>query len=353
MIYIFSTNPYLVTGGIAKSIQSLALGLDKINVQYKIIPTHEDGGKLRKYFLFFISLLRLFFMKKGSLIYLNAGGKVSIKRKGVIARVAKFLGHKILLHIHGPTLIDNMENPKYQIHFSKLCVSIDKVVVLTDWWKMKLSSIIPISKIEVLPNSITVEQEVVHKDKIGIKFNMKTMLFMGRLEKEKGGDLAILTLSKLKDDKITLLIAGEGPDKARMIKLVDKLHLNSRVTFLGWVNDSEKESLLNNTSLFILPSRLDSFGMGYLEAMEYSIPCVALKYRSIIDVFENEKEGLQFDLDGSNDDISKRIACGVENLFKTYDLYEKLAINSFNCVKNNYNAAKVAQDFKKIVGKLI
>ena len=44
MIYIYSTNPNLVTGGIAKSIQSLAIGLDEINVQYKIIPTHEDGS---------------------------------------------------------------------------------------------------------------------------------------------------------------------------------------------------------------------------------------------------------------------------------------------------------------------
>lgn len=352
MIYIFSTNPYLVTGGIAKSIQSLALGLDEINVQYKIVPTHEDGSKFKKYILFFTSICRLFFIKRRSIIYLNAGGKLSIKRKGIIAKVAKLLGHKTLLHIHGPTLIDNLKEPQYQTRFSALCQNIDKVVVLTGWWKDKLSALIPVSQIAVLPNSIVVKKNVLDEIKIRTKFNMKTMLFMGRLEEEKGGDLAILTLSKLKDDQTTLLIAGEGPDKTRLIQMVDGLNLSARVTFLGWVNDHEKDELLNNTSLFILPSRLDSFGMGYLEAMEYSIPSVALKYRSIIDVFENKKEGLQFDLHGNNDEISERIACGVDNLFKEYEIYEKLAINSYYCVKNNYNARKVALDFKEIVSTL-
>jgi glycosyltransferase involved in cell wall biosynthesis len=352
MIYIYSTNPSLITGGIAKSLQSLIFGFDQLGVEYTTVPTHEDGRSFRKIFLFLASICRLFIIKRGSIIYLNAGGKLSIRRKSFIGFFAKKLGHKTILHLHGPSLYDNLTVPEYNKSFAQLCLNMDKIIVLTSWWKEKLSGLVSDDKIEIIPNSIVIKQCNIDDEKRKQRFAQKNILFMSRLVENKGADLAILTLSRIKDGNVKLLIAGDGPDRKRLENLVLLLKLCDRVTFLGWIPDDEKEDLLNNTSLFLLPSRGDSFGMGYLEAMEFSIPCIGLKYRSIIDVFKHGKTGLQFDIDGTNDDIAQRIAKGVDSVFDDYEYYKNLSINSFDFVISNYNSVKVARDFTDLIAKL-
>ena len=204
MIYIYSTNPLSVTGGIAKSIQSLVEGFKIQGIEYAIVPTHQDGGRYNKYQLFIKSIINLFFIKRGSIIYLNAGGPVSLVRKGIVGKVAKLLGHKTVLHIHGPSLIDNLNDEAYQMKFSKICRSMDKVIVLTSWWVQQVSKYVPMEKISVLPNSLVVRNTPISDQKIKANFSGRTILFMARLEDGKGADLAIKVVERLKESVIKL-----------------------------------------------------------------------------------------------------------------------------------------------------
>ena len=81
-----------------------------------------------------------------------------------------------------------------------------------------------------------------------------------------------------------LLIAGEGDQEAQLRTMVARLGLGERVAFLGWVSGSGKERLWRECGLFCLPSRCDSFGMSFVEAIVRGVPVVALDWAGVPEV---------------------------------------------------------------------
>ncbi|PTB88304.1 hypothetical protein C9928_06600, partial [Pseudidiomarina aestuarii] len=65
-----------------------------------------------------------------------------------------------------------------------------------------------------------------------------------------------------------------------------------RITFLGWIYYEQKLELLKSCHIFCLPSRYDSFGMGYVEAMSAGMPVVALHREAIPDVVKHGETGI-------------------------------------------------------------
>jgi phosphatidylinositol alpha-mannosyltransferase len=98
----------------------------------------------------------------------------------------------------------------------------------------------------------------------------KDILYVGRLEKRKGVKYLIDAYSILQQT-ITdqrLIIAGDGPDKEKLIRLVDEYGLHDKVDFLGFVTEDEKKKLLRECALFVSPALYgESFGIVLIEAM--------------------------------------------------------------------------------------
>jgi glycosyltransferase involved in cell wall biosynthesis len=93
----------------------------------------------------------------------------------------------------------------------------------------------------------------------------------GRLTAQKGLDVLIEAVGTLVERGLQpqVLIAGDGPDRARLERLARGLP----VTFLGFVDDIS--SLLSVIDVFCLPSRFEGLPFALLEAMMCGIPCVA------------------------------------------------------------------------------
>lgn len=346
MIYIVSTDPKKVTGGIAKSIKSLCDILGENNVQYENIVTHFDGqGKFSKISLIFKAILRIITIEHNSVLFFHAGGKNSIYRKAFLIMLAKFRGHKVLLQVHGPSLSDNLQSYSYQKFFKYLNKKVDALIVLTDWWKDLLTGYN--DNIHVIPNSIDIQPKRINRD---LNSNRK-ILFMSRLIRGKGAHLAISAMSNV--ENCELIIAGDGPEKESLKSLTNELGLNNKVKFLGWVKEEEKSSLLLNTDLFLLPSKEDSFGMGYIEAMSYSIPCIALAFKSVVDVVSNDV-GISIEIKDKNDevivnDISKKI----NYIFSNKEVYKSLSVNSYNKVRNSYDSDIVSKRILSTIETLV
>lgn len=79
------------------------------------------------------------------------------------------------------------------------------------------------------------------------------ILYLGRLCKRKGVEV-LLRAYKKSDLRKKLVIAGEGREKARLIKLAKDLGLKDRVVFYGAVSGREKTSLLMHTDLLVVPT---------------------------------------------------------------------------------------------------
>jgi len=65
-----------------------------------------------------------------------------------------------------------------------------------------------------------------------------------------------------------------------------------RVLLLGRIDSQTKRDLLAATNVFVLPSRIDSFGIAYLEAWAYSKPVIGARAGGVPDVIEDGVDGL-------------------------------------------------------------
>lgn len=109
----------------------------------------------------------------------------------------------------------------------------------------------------------------------------KNILCVGRLKvwKIKGVDIIIDIWAEIanKNPEWVLEIAGTGtPESVNYIKsLINEKGLNNRVVLLGQVNDMA--ALLQSTSIFALPSRMEGLPMSLIEAASQGCACVAFE----------------------------------------------------------------------------
>jgi phosphatidylinositol alpha-mannosyltransferase len=107
--------------------------------------------------------------------------------------------------------------------------------------------------------------------------NPHTILYVGRLEKRKGVKFLLHAFADLaeRDDKVKLVIAGDGSERDKLEDWVRDYEV-PRVSFLGAVSEKKKLELLRNASVFCSPALYgESFGVVLLEAMAAGLPTVA------------------------------------------------------------------------------
>ena len=100
-----------------------------------------------------------------------------------------------------------------------------------------------------------------------------TVLYAGRLTREKGADLladAFLE-ARERDPRLHLALAGGGPEEH-----VLRARLGAHATFLGWLDGDALAAAYASADIFLFASRTDTFGQVLLEAQASGLPVVAV-----------------------------------------------------------------------------
>jgi len=104
-------------------------------------------------------------------------------------------------------------------------------------------------------------------------------LFLGRLEPRKGIDILFGAIPRVLDacPEASFEVAGEAPDGIAPQSFAASLspEQRARIRFHGLVDEEERARLYADCDVFVAPSRYESFGIVYLEAMAQGRPCVA------------------------------------------------------------------------------
>src|SRR5579875_715200 len=190
----------------------------------------------------------------------------------------------------------------------------------------------------------------------------KIVLFVGRLVKEKGLDVLIdsFELLLLKQNhranashhhggsKVSLLIVGEGQLKDRLIKDVEARGLSDSIIFTGFVDQGTLVSLYNASSVFVVPSRYEPFGIVALEAMASRVPLIVSNVGGLPEIVKHGVTGLKF---SSEDSVS--LCRAIQRLLSDESLSERLKINAYNLVRERFNWTKVSsktlQSYKRVI----
>jgi len=106
------------------------------------------------------------------------------------------------------------------------------------------------------------------------------LLTVGRAaagEAYKGQDTVIRALPQILRSFSTVryVVAGGGDDLQRLRSLAAETGVDSSVDFLGLISEEDKDRLYRRATIFVMPSRAEGFGLVFLEAMGYRLPCVA------------------------------------------------------------------------------
>ncbi|MCH2112122.1 MAG: glycosyltransferase family 4 protein [Planctomycetes bacterium] len=138
------------------------------------------------------------------------------------------------------------------------------------------------------------------------------LLFLGSLYPSKGPDRAIQALTHL-PPQVQLDIAGEGPERNNLERLCQSHNLGTRVHFHGHISPAQRDDLLAQATLVVLPSRItENTPFALLESGAQGRAVVGPNSGGIPELLGNSERGWTFQAD-SLEDFVRAVREGLES----------------------------------------
>lgn len=221
------------------------------------------------------------------------------------------------------------ENKKYISNLINSIKNFDYFVVVSNNLKEFYEKKVGKAKCLYIPNVI----DEMPKNKS--KLHSKNIITIGRLSPEKG-QKDLIDVFKIVNEQIPkskLYMVGDGPLNYELKDYTKKLKLENQIKFTGFLGKNDKEKYILDSSIFVLPSYTESFGLVLIEAMSYGLPCIAF------DSSDGAKELLKNDVgilvkNRNKDEMAKKIIEELENINdskhseKGYNYCQRYLINN-------------------------
>jgi len=158
--------------------------------------------------------------------------------------------------------------------------------------------------------------------------------FLGRLEKMKAVDLFPEMLVQLKQDfpDLKMLMTGEGSLKNSLLEEFDRLGVSQMVHYLGVVETERVPELINQSCIFIYPSREEPFGLSIIEAMACGVPVVTTNVFGPSEIITNELDGLVV-----NPNDVRALAEAIRTLLNNKQLRMKIGLQGRTTVEKRFD----------------
>lgn len=178
------------------------------------------------------------------------------------------------------------------------------------------------------------------------KLNEKRLISVGRLSREKGYEdlLDVFKLIHQEEPSWRLDIIGDGAQKNLLGDRIFNEGLKECVTLHGFQDKTFINNLLSQSSIYLMTSVTESFGIVLIEAMSYGLPCVA---------FDSAEGATELIQDGVNGYLisyrnKKEYAKKVVELIRNKKLRTKLG-SAGRKTSLNYTGDKVKRDWIKLL----
>lgn len=171
-----------------------------------------------------------------------------------------------------------------------------------------------------------------------------TLIFIGRMKRNKLPHHAILAFSRIKDEipNAKMWVIGDGYmlDRIKKIKIKD-------VTFYGHVTDELKYSLLKRSHLLLTPAVREGWGLVITEANAMGTPAVAYNVPGLRDSVKHGETGLLV-----TENSPQSLASSAISLLKDQKALRRLSRNALDFSKQ-FDWNNTASAFDTIIKQLI
>ncbi len=239
---------------------------------------------------------------------------------------------------------------RYMFHLRRVGISIldkaSKVIFLSPEYKRNsLKPYLPKGKLKEITEKALVIPNGIDNFWLNNRYNPKNLetdkkikiLFVGRVSKLKNITTTInacIILIK-QGFNVDFTIVGKVEDQSELKKL-------QGYDFVKYIGPCEKERLIEyyqNNDIFVMPSRIETFGLVYAEAMSQGLPIVYTKGQGFDGQFEEGVVGFHVDCNNADD-----VANGIIKIIKNY---EKLSRNCLNlCGKFSWD--KISNEYERV-----
>lgn len=167
-----------------------------------------------------------------------------------------------------------------------------------------------------------------------------------------GIEYAIKTMKILvqKDDRYTLHIYGDGPEKENLQNLINENSLEKNVKLHGKIKNEEVPKVLNKFDVFCATSISESFGVSVVEAMAVGVPVVVSDADGFIEVTNNGETGI---IVPKKNEI--KLSEEINNLVNNNEKMKELSIKGRKRVEEFYdfykNVLKMRETYEEIMEK--
>ncbi|MCK4809571.1 MAG: glycosyltransferase [Candidatus Omnitrophica bacterium] len=224
--------------------------------------------------------------------------------------IPRLFGKKVVLTVHSLPQKSTKWKPfaKWFLRLSEIVgmISAHKVIAVSKDLKCYLEKKYK-KGVSYISNAVSLEGGYAVPEVIKKKHNLRSkkyILYLGRITPEKRIEWIIKAFRDLANggffeknslESLKLIIAGavNASDKYEIL-IKNMIGSDGRIILSKWVGGREKEELLNNACLFVLPSYLEGLPMVLLEAMRYELPVLVSDIPSHMEVVEDNKDGFLF-----------------------------------------------------------
>ncbi len=140
-------------------------------------------------------------------------------------------------------------------------------------------------RIDIVPNGTDLPElnpagAELAKKNLGLRKGIPVLLFVGQIDMKKNihSILKACAILKEREEPFYLLLAGEGPDRAKLQKMAHELGIAAEARFLGFMSNAEELSnLYALADLFVFPSEYDNAPMVVREAAANGTPALTIR----------------------------------------------------------------------------
>lgn len=201
-------------------------------------------------------------------------------------------------------------------------------------------------KITVISNGIDtdfyskIERDESLRKNLGIREEEIAMICVANLHITKGHKYLLEAFENIyqKNKNIKLLLVGDGDERKKLEKQVNKYFSKNNILFLGKRNDVPR--LLKISDIFILPTLFEGMSNAIMEAMAAGKPIITTDIPENKDLIENKETGILFPARDT-----KSLQKDIKLLMSDFNFREKLGQNAQQKAGKDFDIQKVANQF--------
>ncbi|MDE6005946.1 MAG: glycosyltransferase family 4 protein [Muribaculaceae bacterium] len=167
------------------------------------------------------------------------------------------------------------------------------------------------------------------------------------LIKRKGFDILIKAFAEanIPIDKWELDIIGDGEEKENLLELIKEKKLEKNIHLLGKKSKNQIVEQLEQSQVYILPSKNENFSVAVLEGLAMGLPVIATDCGGIRECL-NDKNGMIVPVDNIT-----ALSDAIKNMFATYTQYDRNWIVS-DC-RRRFSSEAIAMKLEDIFEKFV